>query len=40
MNSEQKTTIFLVDDDAVFLKNLEIEFLDNADIIVHTYPTG
>ena len=40
MSTEQKTIIFLVDDDAVFLKNLEIEFLDNADIIIHTYPTG
>ncbi len=40
MSTEQKTRIFLVDDDAVFLKNLEIEFLDNADIDVATYATG
>ncbi len=40
MSSNQKIKIFLVDDDAVFLKNLEIEFLDSADIVVETYPTG
>jgi two-component system, OmpR family, response regulator len=40
MNTDKRTTIFLVDDDAVFLKNLEIEFLDNVDINVETYPTG
>ncbi|MBT3422497.1 MAG: response regulator [Bacteroidetes bacterium] len=32
--------LFLVDDDALFLKSLEIEFLDNADFIIETYPTG
>ncbi len=32
--------IFLVDDDAVFLKLLEIEFLEHADFIIETYPTG
>jgi two-component system, OmpR family, response regulator len=40
MSSDQKIKIFLVDDDAVFLKNLEIEFLDNADIEVETFSTG
>ncbi len=40
MNNEQKIKIFLVDDDAVFLKNLEIEFLDHADINIETYATG
>jgi two-component system, OmpR family, response regulator len=40
MSSDQKIKIFLVDDDAVFLKNLEIEFLDHADIEIQTYPTG
>jgi DNA-binding NtrC family response regulator len=35
-----KIKLFLVDDDAVFLKNLEIEFLNNADFIIETYPTG
>jgi two-component system, OmpR family, response regulator len=40
MSNEQKIKIFLVDDDAVFLKNLEIEFLDHADIEVETFSTG
>ncbi|MFV8342981.1 response regulator [Flavobacterium sp. XS2P39] len=40
MNNDNKVKIFLVDDDALFLKSLEIEFLDNADFIVETYPTG
>jgi DNA-binding NtrC family response regulator len=29
-----------VDDDAVFLKSLEIEFLQHADFVIETYPTG
>lgn len=40
MNNDNKVKIFLVDDDALFLKSLEIEFLENADFIVETYPTG
>jgi DNA-binding NtrC family response regulator len=40
MNTTDKVKIFLVDDDALFLKSLEIEFLENADFIVETYPTG
>jgi two-component system, OmpR family, response regulator len=40
MNSDKKIKLFLVDDDAVFLKNLEIEFLDSADIEISTYATG
>ncbi|MBG6188553.1 MULTISPECIES: response regulator [Flavobacterium] len=40
MNTNDKVKIFLVDDDALFLKSLEIEFLENADFIVETYPTG
>ena len=40
MKNENKIKIFLVDDDALFLKSLEIEFLQNADFIVETYPTG
>lgn len=39
MNNE-KIKLFLVDDDAVFLKALEIEFLQHADFIVETYSTG
>jgi DNA-binding NtrC family response regulator len=40
MNTNNKVKIFLVDDDALFLKSLEIDFLENADFIVETYPTG
>ena len=35
-----KIKIFLVDDDALFLKSLEIEFLQHADFIIETFPTG
>jgi len=40
MNKENKIILFLVDDDALFLKSLEILFLENADFIVETYATG
>ncbi len=40
MKNDTKIKIFLVDDDALFLKSLEIEFLENADFIVETYSTG
>lgn len=39
MNKE-KIKIFLVDDDALFLKSLEIEFLEHADFKIETYATG
>jgi DNA-binding NtrC family response regulator len=39
MNNE-KIKIFLVDDDALFLKSLEIEFIQHADFIIETYATG
>ncbi len=39
MNKE-KIKIFLVDDDALFLKNLEIEFKQHADFEIETYATG
>jgi two-component system, OmpR family, response regulator len=39
MNNE-KIKIFLVDDDAVFLKSLEIEFLEHADFAIETFATG
>jgi DNA-binding NtrC family response regulator len=32
--------LFLVDDDALFLKSLEIEFLDHADFTIETFATG
>ena len=37
---KEKIRIFLVDDDAVFLKSLEIEFLQHADFIIETFSTG
>lgn len=40
MNNDNKIKLFLVDDDAVFLKVLAIEFLQQADFIVETYATG
>ncbi|KIA86205.1 response regulator [Flavobacterium sp. AED] len=40
MKNENKIKIFLVDDDALFLKSLEIEFQENADFIIETYSTG
>ncbi len=40
MKNESKIKLFLVDDDAVFLKLLEIEFLEHADFNIETYPTG
>ncbi len=35
-----KVKIFLVDDDALFLKSLEIEFNNNTDFLIETYSTG
>lgn len=35
-----KIHLFLVDDDALFLKSLEIEFLQNADFEIETFATG
>jgi two-component system OmpR family response regulator len=40
MKNENKTTVFLVDDDAVFLKSLEIEFIHHTDYVVETFATG
>ncbi len=40
MKKENKVKLFLVDDDAVFLKSLEIDFLQLADFNIETYPTG
>lgn len=39
MNNE-KIKLFLVDDDAVFLKMLEIDFLQRADFTIETFATG
>lgn len=38
--TKDKIKIFLVDDDAVFLKALEIEFLQHADFNIETFGTG
>jgi two-component system OmpR family response regulator len=40
MTNESKILLFLVDDDAVFLKLLEIEFLQHADFKIETFATG
>ena len=40
MKNENKIKLFLVDDDAVYLKLLEIEFLRHADFAIETYATG
>lgn len=36
----EKIKLFLVDDDAVFLKALEIQFFEHADFTIQTFPTG
>jgi two-component system OmpR family response regulator len=38
--SNEKIKLFLVDDDAVFLKLLEIEFLQHGDFDIVLFPTG
>jgi two-component system OmpR family response regulator len=40
MTNEKKILIFLVDDDALFLKSLEIEFSQNTDSDIKTFATG
>ncbi len=40
MTDKRKILIFLVDDDAVFLKLLEIEFIAQGDFAIETYITG
>lgn len=40
MNNGNKIKIFLVDDDAVYLKLMEIEFLQHGDFDIETHPTG
>src|ERR1041385_8170740 len=36
----ERIKLFLVDDDALLLKSLEIEFLQHADFVIETYSTG
>lgn len=38
--TNEKIRIFLVDDDVVFLKSLEIEFLQHADFAIEKFETG
>lgn len=40
MIEDKKIKLFLVDDDAVFLKSLEIDFLGLADFSIETFTTG
>ena len=40
MKTENKISLFLVDDDALFLKSLEIDFLQHADFAIETFDTG
>lgn len=40
MKKDNKIILFLVDDDALFLKSLEIEFLGQPNFAVETYATG
>ena len=40
MTNPHKTRLFLVDDDALFLKSLEIEFLQHGSFEVETFATG
>lgn len=40
MKNENKIKLFLVDDDAVFLKALEIQFKEHADFELETFETG
>ncbi len=40
MNNKAVIKLFLVDDDVVFLKSLEIDFLQHGDFIIETFVTG
>ncbi len=40
MQNKKKIKIFLVDDDPVYLKILEIQFLEHADLVIETFATG
>jgi two-component system OmpR family response regulator len=40
MNNKNKIKLFLVDDDVLFLKSLEIDFLQYADFEIETFATG
>lgn len=40
MNTSQKIKLFLVDDDALLLKSLELEFSEHTDFVIETFATG
>ncbi|NWJ49958.1 MAG: response regulator [Bacteroidetes bacterium] len=40
MKREDKIKLFLVDDDILFLRLLENDFLEHADFVIETYATG
>lgn len=40
MANKKKSLLFLVDDDALYLKSLEIEFSQNSEVSVKTFATG
>ena len=40
MNNENKPLFFLVDDDSLFLKSLEINFVQNTESSIKTFATG
>jgi DNA-binding NtrC family response regulator len=40
MNSEKKSLLFIVDDDALYLKSLEIEFAENTKSVIRSFATG
>jgi DNA-binding NtrC family response regulator len=40
MEVENQIKLFLVDDDAVFLKSLELQFLNHVDFEIETFVTG
>jgi two-component system OmpR family response regulator len=40
VKNENKIKLFLVDDDALFLKSLEIEFTEHSNFTIETYATG
>src|ERR1700733_1046560 len=40
MSNKNKIKLFLVDDDALFLKSLEVEFSEHADFAIETFATG
>jgi DNA-binding NtrC family response regulator len=40
VQDSKKIKLFLVDDDALFLKALEIQFLDHGDFEIETFATG